>query len=85
MKHLKLDDATKELAGFVDLTPAEQMEEEEKREALLKDPTLLTISDPNAPMDVNLLIGGGTKGLRPKQDTRNPEKSVKLMNRRRGE
>ena len=43
MKHLKLDDLTKELAGFVDLTPAEQLEEEEKREGLLKEPTLLTI------------------------------------------
>ena len=51
---------------------------------MLLEPKQLKISAPGAPMDVNIVIGGKKKPMAPKQDTKKPEKSVKLMNKERG-
>lgn len=82
MKHLELDQFTKDLAGYVGPTPAEHMLEEEFKAMSLSEPKTLKISAPGAPMDVNIVIGGKKKPMAPKQDTSKPEKSVKLMNKR---
>ena len=85
MKQLELSDFVKDLAGFVGPTPAEHMLEEEFKQKMLLEPKKLMISAPGAPMDVNIVIGGKKKPMAPKQDTKKPEKSVKLMNKEREE
>ena len=66
MKHLELPEVVKELAGFVGLTPAEHMLEEEFKQKMLLEPKTLKISAAGAPMDVNIVIGGKKKPMAPK-------------------
>jgi len=82
MKHLELDDETKELLGYIDQTPEEHKLDEEFKQMALDEPRTLKISAAGAPMDVNIVIGGNKKPLVPKQNVKKPEKSVKLMNKK---
>ena len=66
MKNLDLDETTKELMGFVELTEEEKFMEEERKVEALAEPQRLRISPAGSGMDVGIVVGGKKTPMRPK-------------------
>lgn len=81
LKSIPVKDNVKELAGFIDLTDAEKLEEEEVKEKMCSEDRLIQLNDPNSAIDINLMVKG-KKSYAPKQDLKRPEKSIKLMQKK---
>mmetsp|Transcript_16010 Transcript_16010/g.18596 ORF Transcript_16010/g.18596 Transcript_16010/m.18596 type:complete len:96 (-) Transcript_16010:43-330(-) len=79
LKTLTVSQEIKELAGFVDLTDAEKLEEDEKKEE--GEDMLIQLNDPNSKIDINVMVKA-KKSYQPKQDTSKPEKSIKFMQKK---
>ena len=81
LKSLAVSKEVKELAGYVDLTEAELLEEEEKKELMNSEDQVIQINDPHSKIDISLTVKGKAN-IRPKQDTSKPEKSIKFMQKK---
>lgn len=71
----------KELAGFVDLTDYEKMEEEEAKLKMADEDRIIQLNDPDSAIDINIMIKP-QKTYQPKQDLKKPEKSIKAMQKK---
>ena len=78
LKSLAVGQNVKELAGFVDLTDAERMEEEEKKEIMGDEERLIQLNSPDDAIEINVMVKP-KKTYAPKQNLKKPERSIRLM------